>query len=194
MAFWSKKPMEKEKIEQIEPPIELPTDKILSMRQQRISNNQIIQELQRQGYSSSQIFDAMNQADLSQQSQFPETPYPQEQMESSYQEESKEKIEELAEVIIDEKWNILVKDINKIVEWKDNVEKKIEELDKRINDIYTDVDSLKKNILSKLNQYDRGISGVGTSIKAMETAFSKILPTFTENVNELSRITKKIKG
>ena len=179
----------------IEAPRDIPIDRILNMRQQ-MTDNQIIQTLQREGYSSSQIFDAINQADLT--SKFPESPYPQEQMEpSSYEsryEEPKEKIEELVEVIIDEKWNELVKDITKIVEWKNKVEKKINDLDKNINDLQTNIDSLKQNILSKISQYDKGISNVGTSIKAMENAFSKVLPTFVENVNELGRITKKIKS
>lgn len=189
----------KEKETSVALPIEalgdVPIDRILNMRQQ-MTDNQIIQILQREGYSSSQIFDAINQADLA--SKFPESPYPQEQMESapSYEprsEEPKEKIEELVEVIIDEKWNELVKDITKIVEWKNKIEKKINDLDKNINDLQMSIDSLKQNILSKVSQYDKGISNVGTSIKAMENAFSKVLPTFVENVNELGRITKKIK-
>lgn len=41
-----------------------PTDMVLQMRQQGISNNQIVQNLQRQGFSANDIFDAMNQADI----------------------------------------------------------------------------------------------------------------------------------
>jgi len=195
MAFWGKKKEKETSVTlPIEAPGDVPIDRILNMRQQ-MTDNQIIQTLQREGYSSSQIFDAINQADLN--SKLPESPYPQEQMESpNYEpryEEPKEKIEELVEVIIDEKWNELVKDITKIIEWKNKVEKKIDDLDKNISDLQMNIDSLKQSILSKINQYDKGISNAGTSIKAMENAFSKVLPTFVENVNELSRITKKIK-
>ena len=42
----------------------VPTDLVIQMKQQGMSNNQIIQNLQGNGYSSSQIFDAMNQADV----------------------------------------------------------------------------------------------------------------------------------
>ena len=73
------------------------------------------------------------------------------------------------------------------------MKKKIDDLDKNISDLHMNIDSLKQSVLSKINQYDKGISNAGTSIKAMENAFSKVLPTFVENVNELSRITKKIK-
>ncbi|MEK6916385.1 MAG: hypothetical protein AABW92_01450, partial [Nanoarchaeota archaeon] len=40
-----------------------PMNDILEMKQRGISNNEIIQNLQRQGYSNTQIFDAMSQAD-----------------------------------------------------------------------------------------------------------------------------------
>ena len=42
----------------------IPTDKIVQLRQQGLSNNQIIESLQREGYSSAQVFDAMSQADI----------------------------------------------------------------------------------------------------------------------------------
>ena len=192
-GFGKKKEKETSVIPPVEPPKDVPIDRILNMRQQ-MTDNQIIQILQREGYSSSQIFDAINQADLT--SKTPESPYPPEQMEYPQQpvyEEPKEKIEELVEIIIDEKWNELVKDINKIIEWKDKIEKEIIDLNKKNQNLQMNLDCLKKSVLSKISQYDKGISGVGTSIKAMETAFSKVLPTFTENVNELNRITKKMK-
>jgi uncharacterized protein (DUF433 family) len=45
-------------------PMGIPTDKVLAMRQQGLSNNQIIQNLQTTGHEPNQIFDALNQADL----------------------------------------------------------------------------------------------------------------------------------
>ena len=42
----------------------VPTDLVIQMRQQGLSNDQVIQNLQSQGYTSSQVFDAMNQADV----------------------------------------------------------------------------------------------------------------------------------
>src|SRR3989338_3417622 len=43
----------------------LPIDQVMVLRQRGMDNNQIIQELERQGYNSSQIFDALNQVNLS---------------------------------------------------------------------------------------------------------------------------------
>jgi len=191
-----------------------------------LSNNQIIQNLQREGYSNTQIFDAMNQADTKiavegiqtgflQQS--PEqnmsshnlfTQPPQEISEPSHNNfspqfsqqssgsfsESQVKTEELVEAIIEEKWAELVKDVNKIVDWKNKVEARISEMEIKLDNLKDSFSDLNRAIISKVNDYDKHILEIGSDIKAMEKVFSKVLPAFTENVNELSRITGKLKG
>ncbi|MBW2963814.1 hypothetical protein KY306_03540, partial [Candidatus Woesearchaeota archaeon] len=44
---------------------QLPVNQVLQMRQQGYSDNQIVQYLQRQGFTSQQVYDAMSQADFS---------------------------------------------------------------------------------------------------------------------------------
>lgn len=188
-----------------------PVDNVLTMRQQGYTNNQIIQELQRQNYSSSQIFDALNQADISgggtplpslqgdamQPAPLPqeptqppaEEPYPPQQQEFA----PNERIEEIAESIINEKWENLMKDIGKMVEWKNKVENRVTSMEQEIKDLKNDFDNLHKAIISKVGEYDQNILNVGTEVKAMEKVFQKVLPRMTENVNELSRITEDIK-
>ena len=181
------------------------------MRQQGLTNNQIIQALQKQNYSSSQIFDAMNQADISgkeiPQSYFqgasaaPEQPSqvqplpatPPAEYAEPQPEYDTEKIEETVESIVNEKWDELVKEIGKIVEWKNKVEGKLSSLEQEFKDLKTNFENLHKAIISKVGEYDQNILNVGTEIKAMERVFQKVLPKMTENVNELSRITKNIK-
>jgi len=48
-------------------------------------------------------------------------------------------------------------------------------------------------VLGKIGDYDKTLENVGTEIKALEKVFQKILPGFVENVQELSRITRRIK-
>ena len=96
-----------------------PIDQVMVMRQRGMGNDQIIQELERQGYNSSQIFDALNQASLmgpnpgiDQSQNFPQQDFSQEQFMPSQQpmeqqpqqpQIDKDQIEEVAEAIIDEK-------------------------------------------------------------------------------------------
>lgn len=194
-----------------------PIDQVITMRQQGFSNNQIVQTLRQQGFAPTDIFDAMNQADIKGSveeipAEFLENPPPEQPMQMQPEDQTgyyppqppeasgnyyqpnmprpEERIEELAEAIIDEKWEELVKSINKMIEWKDKVDVRISKLEQEITDVRAEFDKVHQAIIGKIGDYDKNIVSIGTEIKAMEKVFQKVLPTFTENVNELNRITK----
>jgi hypothetical protein len=195
-------------------------NEIMQMRQQGISNNQIIQNLQRAGYTNTQIFDAMNQADTKMAVEGYQAPFiqqapaqqpvqtnelftqpPQEVPVSNQEtvprsgffEESHVRTEELIEAIIEEKWAELIKDVNKIVDWKNRVESRISEIEVKLENLKASFSDLNKAVLGRVNEYDKHILEVGSEVKAMEKVFSKVLPAFAENVNELNRIANKLK-
>lgn len=193
-------------------PSRLPIDQVRIMRAQGMDNNQIIQSLQRDGFNSSDIFDAMNQADMVSggpmndntlvppqdygqpnfgASQDFMTGHPPPQRNEIYGADSS--TEELVEAIIDEKWNELLKDINKVIEWKNAANSKILQMEQKFADLKQEFDKIHTAIISKIDEYDKNITNVGAEVRAMEKVFSKVLPVFTENVSELSRITKDIK-
>ncbi|NQU98236.1 hypothetical protein HQ533_02110 [Candidatus Woesearchaeota archaeon] len=206
------------------PKNETPVNQVLSMRGQGIDNNRIIQTLQRDGYSSSRIFEAMNQADTkpavsgvepekveqevtqqvqepTQQQAFSEPNYSQDSFRQPqeapmnippYQEKSPE-VEELVESIIEEKWSEIVKDINKIVEWKNETEAKLGSLEKDFSSLKEEFDKLHQAVIGKIGEYDKNILNVGAEVKAMEKVFSKVLPVFTEKVNDLSKVADTMK-
>lgn len=195
------------------PPAASPIEQVLMMRQQGYTDNQIIQALQGQGYNTNQVYDAINQANLSAGFQAPpqeEIPdygqsyeqYPQQQSFQGLQPPretqstssiDEEKIQEVAEAIIDEKWEELVKDIKKVIEWKDRTEDRIAKLEQQIIDLRMNIDSLTKGIMAKVSSYDQNIVDVGTEVKAMEKVFQKVLPSLTESVNKLDRMAKGYK-
>ncbi|MBI5391032.1 hypothetical protein HZB02_06085 [Candidatus Woesearchaeota archaeon] len=212
----------REVIQDAPPPPRIPTDMVISMRQQGLSNNQIVQNLQRDGYSSSQIFDAMNQADVkasvegsavplegdvpenpmqgmmdnsspSNQSQDPRAPPGFSMQDMGNGRVDKQMIEEVTEAIIEEKWNVLVKNLNKIIEWKNATNEKILKMDQAFEDLKRNFEELHKALIGKVGDYDRSLLAVSSDIKAMEKVFSDVLPILTKNVNELSRVTRDIK-
>src|SRR3989344_3474821 len=196
-----------------------PIEQVLMMKQQGYTNNQIVQTLQSQGYSNSQIFDAINQAGLTsfeaaepvEQPEMGMQDYGQQGYEQGYQQQpsfqsfqapkeiqppssiDEERIQEVAEAIIDEKWNDLVKDIKKVIEWKEKSEDRIAKIEQQIIDLRMGLDSLTKSIMSKITTYDQNIVDVGVEVKAMEKVFQKVLPNLTESVNKLDRMTKGYK-
>tara|TARA_Y100000310_G_scaffold345831_1_gene470780 strand:- start:2764 stop:3453 length:690 start_codon:yes stop_codon:yes gene_type:complete len=184
----------------------LPTDQINNLRSQGMSDNQIIQALQRDGFSSDQVFDAMNQSGMAHAGPLPEGSAPQGMPPMPPPGPAtppqgpvpdiggdRERIEELAETIIDEKWEELIKNINKIFEWKEKTEGTLKKMSQEMIDLKENFDKLHKGVIGKISEYDQNIINVGTDLKAMEKVFQKILPTFTDNINELSRITKNVK-
>jgi len=189
-----------------------------------MDNNQIIQALQRDGFSSTDIFDAMNQADMvyadpttMQQPQQEPMPPPPSMPPPNFSQDygmmgnsvpppgpssmqgpsdsygADSSTEELIEAIIDEKWNNFAKDMNKIIEWKNAVDIKVSRIEQQFMDMKQQFDKLHSAILSKIDDYDKNITNVGAEVKAMEKVFSKVLPVFTENVSELSKISRDLK-
>ena len=80
-----------------------------------------------------------------------------------------------------------------VVKWKNKVESRISEMEVKIDHLKESFSDLQKAIVGKVGEYDRHIMEVGSEIKAMERVFSKVLPAFTENVSELSDISKRMK-
>jgi hypothetical protein len=120
-------------------------------------------------------------------------PMQQEAVQYSQSRENQIKVEELVEAIIEEKWEELLKDVNKIINWKNKVEQRISDMEVTLEHLKESHSDLQRAILGKVNEYDRHIMEVGSEIKAMEKVFSKVLPVFAENVNELSTITNKLR-
>ena len=200
------------------PPDAGPVDQVLMMKQQGYTNNQIVQMLQSQGYNTSQVYDAINKANLSTDVSSLEQPemgmpdYGQDYEQQQYQQPlpqaqnyqppkevpapisiDEERIQEVAEAIIDEKWNEFAADIRRVIEWKDKSEDRMAKIEQQLIDLRLSVDSLAKSIMTKISSYDQNITDVGTEIKAMEKVFQKVLPNLTESVNKLDRMTKGMK-
>src|SRR3989338_5089719 len=196
-----------------EPAQSLPTEQVVMMKQQGYTNNQIVQMLQGQGYNSSQINDAINQAGLSESyKKMPEQmemPMPEYGQAESYQQPmqgyqsppvmqsapsiNEERIQEITEAIIDEKWEEFAGNLKKIIEWKEKIEERVAKIEQQIVDARLSIDTLTKSMMSKISAYDQNIVDVGTEVKAMEKVFQKVLPTLTESVNKLDRMTKGVK-
>ncbi len=109
------------------------------------------------------------------------------------QDTSQEKIQEIAEAIVEEKWRDKKKEIDKILEWKEEITTKITQLQQQFTDLKSSFDNLHKGMLGKITEYDENLTNVGTEIKAMEKVFSKVLPSLTDSVNKMQRMATPVK-
>ena len=62
-----------------------------------------------------------------------------------------------------------------------------------LKDLKDNYNQLHAAVIGKLTEYDQNVVNVSSDLKAMEKVFQKVLPTFTDNINELNRVVKSMK-
>ena len=182
---------------------------VLALRQQGLSDNLIVEELSRRGNNPQTIQSAISQADTPPPpgGSFPEMPPqnasmsaptgmpPTQSPKSSVSDEGNvyERIEEITEGMIDEKWDELIGEVKRIVEWKEKIETKQTQIINDLSKIKEDFKVLHQGVLGKLENYDSRMQDVGTELKAVGKVFKDVIPEFVENVKELRDIKEHIK-
>ncbi|HDP73952.1 MAG TPA: hypothetical protein ENN46_03305 [Candidatus Woesearchaeota archaeon] len=133
-----------------------------------------------------------------------QSPYQNEQQEQEAPEEAMpqgelgeqmmERIQEISEAIIEEKWDELIRNVQKIVKWKDRVEVRIGEIENKMAAVEDEVSKIYKSLFSKMEEYDSHIQEFGTDIKAMQQVFKELLPQFVSGVHQMNDVLSGIKG
>ncbi len=161
---------------------------IEKLRGQGLTDNFIVDELVKKGYPVEQVNMALGQDDFNfsqQPSSFSLPQAPEGNFDS--------RIEEIAEGIIDEKWDQLIVEVKKIIDWKEKVEEQQQKLLNDLTKLQEDFKTLHHGVLGKLEDYDSRMREVGTELNAVGKVFKDVVPQFVENVKELSSITEKVR-
>ena len=189
-----------------------PVSEVLQLRQQGLSDDIVVDELSQRGYAQQQISEAIAMADQSGASgpsaynppgvqampmagpmpsaqEMPAQPAYQDNMNNNIY----ERIEEITESMIDERWDDLIAEVMKIIEWKNKMEEKQIKLVNDVEKLKEDFKMLHEAVLGKLEDYDARMQAVGTDLKAVGKVFKDVIPTFVENVKELSSIKEDLK-
>ena len=202
---------------------EPPTDVVISMLKRGASNKQVIEELESQGFTYEQIADALTQAETKANVETPPAPTPvgmqpsamsmtrpspspqivqiaQPVMRQTFAEQSnsngrdtEDMIEQIAETIIEEKWQKMMQNVGDLNVWKEKVRTDVLSIKQELVRLDNKVESLQKIILGKVRDYDEHITGVGVEIKALEKVLQNVITPLSTNVKELSKITEKLK-
>ena len=215
---------------------EIPTEKIQQMQSQGLQNQDIISNLQKEGYKHEQISQAMDHVAI--KGELPDTgmnpiqrsptedipvgllnapspsvpqkqyePEPQQQPEMVSQEEygtptgfspepleraSYDAIEEIAESIIKEKWDELIKGVGDIALWKERIDIDLEGVKQELIRTQEKFENLQKSVMGKVSEYSEGVINVGTEMKALERVLEKILSPLTRSVKDLQEVSEKL--
>ena len=200
---------------------EPPTEVVVNMVKRGASNKQIIEELESQGYTYEQIADALTQAETKANIETPPAPTPQgmlpsalsmtrpmatpspqvvqvsSPMRQSFGEgsgrDTEDMIEQIAESIIQEKWQKMMENIGDLNVWKEKIRTDILSIKQELVRLDNKVESLTKIMLGKVRDYDEHITEVGTDIKALEKVLQNVITPLSSNVKELSKLTERLK-
>jgi hypothetical protein len=198
-----------------------PTDEVLQLVEQGLSNEEIITTLQTKGYSNVDISEAISQANtkasvegtsmqqptmqrsiMDTQSTAPPPPPEAEQVYATPQSESMAqgfdrgdigRMEEIAEAIIDEKWKRVLDEVGDLSVWKEKVKTDVTSIKQELMRLENRFELVQKALLGKVKDYDQGMEEVGTDIRALEKLLKNILNPLTTNVKELRSLTEKLK-
>jgi len=185
----------------------IPVPEVLQFRNQGLTDNLIAEELRKRGYNPQQITMALSEADSSggEGSGMGYGPLPPPSMSPGYgpspaasssngrDDALFERIEDTVESMVDEKWDELIGEVKKIVDWKEKVEERMAKVESDIDKIKEDFKLLHQGVLGKLDDYDQRMIDVDTELKAVGKVFKDVVPEFVENVKELGSITQNMK-
>jgi len=179
---------------------------VSQLRSQGLADQQIVDELKTQGIHEAQVISALNKINASSPDTAmptgpmmgaPSGPPPVSNMtpgpSTGGPENLYERIEEITESMIDEKWDELIAEVRKIIEWKEKMEEQNHKMNADLAKLKEDFTTLHQAVLGKVEEYDTRMRDVGTELKAVGKVFKDVIPVFTENVKELRSVTQNMK-
>lgn len=173
------------------------SQEVTRLRSQGLTDSMIMDELVKNGYDADQIHQAISSMDADSygMEDYPASPAAPQSYAAAAPEEGNiyERIEEITENMIDEKWDALINEVRKVIEWKDKIEEKQQRMQMIMDKLQEDFNVLHQGVLGKLDDYDSRMQEVGTELKAVGKVFKDVVPQFVENVKELSSYTEEMK-
>lgn len=121
--------------------------------------------------------------------------YPAPSIEPSIQQPqvSTDYIQQIAEEVVEEKWDDLMSKVGDIRLWKDKIDGDITAIKQEIMRTQNHFANLQKAVLGKVSEYNENIININTEMKSLEKVFEKIIQPLTNNIKELNKITNKLK-
>ncbi|MDI3544575.1 MAG: hypothetical protein PWQ28_856 [Candidatus Woesearchaeota archaeon] len=150
------------------------------------SNYQIIDAMQAEGFSANDIYEAINLVENEGSSDVTTESVP---AASS----DEERIQEIAEEIIAERWEEIIANIKKVIDWKNRSEERLNKMEADIEALKEQMSNLNESVLKKIKEYDNHLVEFSSNFRAMENVFKDVLPEFTQSVQLLSSYVEELK-
>lgn len=102
-------------------------------------------------------------------------------------------MEEIAESVVDERWQKMQDEMGDLPSWKVKVSDDLSSLKEDMMRVESRFDNLEKAIISKTAEYTEGLEDVSADVKALEKVLRNIIEPLTNNIRELSKIVEELK-
>ncbi|MBS3159821.1 hypothetical protein J4436_03455 [Candidatus Woesearchaeota archaeon] len=104
-----------------------------------------------------------------------------------------DRIHEIVEAVVNEKWDNLMGNLGNLTLWKERVESNITAMKQELVRINDKFENMQNAMVGRVKIYDDNIRGIHDEMKALEKVFEKILDPLVMNIRELGKITEEIK-
>jgi len=194
-------------------------EQITQMRNQGISDEEIIRTFQEKGISPREINDALSQFQIKnavsdargyetpmpkeyseepptenyeqpQQEYYPQEQYSQNEYEYPAERTDSDTIIEIAEQVFSEKIKTMKKQLDALNEFKTLGTSKIDNIDERLKRIETMIDKLQIAILEKIGSYGKNIENIKKEMSMMQDSFGKVINQAVKGA-KVKKISKK---
>ena len=160
---------------------------VQNLRDYGLSDEYVFEELVTKGYSEEEIGWAFGQLDgtsqieenYNEQADY----YPEVDNRISAEQIIYEKAEEIVDTLIDEKWEELVKEVKKIVDFKEKIEDNLKKTENEVKIINENFLRIKEDFWIKLDLYDENIKKASQLLWKFRLVGTKVIPEFIECVS-----------
>lgn len=197
----------------IAPPLPgtIPIKEVSSLKMSGLTNEQIINQLKANGYSFSQIRDALAQVETKESVMGPRPDMPSAMptgiaspfetgprietvgaptggapiMRAPKREDTVEEMERILEEIIREKWKEVQVELDRVTTWKNKMDNKITALESSMTELKNRIDAIFVQTSQKVEEYGHAMTDAKTEMQAMEKVMTKLIPALSDNIREL---------
>ena len=104
-----------------------------------------------------------------------------------------EKMHEIIESIVSEKWDDYISHMGDLSSWKQKIEINLLGTKQEVVRLNNKLESLQNSVLGKVGEYDKTMKDVHSEMRALGKVFEKILEPLTTNIKELGKISQDMK-
>ena len=105
-----------------------------------------------------------------------------------------ETINDIAEQIVEEKTDVIKKQITDFTRFKNELSLEVEKINERLSRIENTFNELQMAILKKIGNYGEDIKNIAKEMHETQDSFSKMVNPLTDNIRELQKLTGSSKS